>query len=85
MSTEPPVPAFNVWNYKPWWCQPWSILLTGSVAIAASWFLTQRVWVALPVAVAIALWWGYFLLLWPKAVARSLAAGAFAEPPAEPD
>ncbi|WP_374189005.1 DUF6737 family protein [Scytonema millei] len=19
----------SVWNYKPWWCQPWSIFLRG--------------------------------------------------------
>ncbi|WP_332982633.1 DUF6737 family protein [Microcoleus sp. A003_D6] len=22
--------AISPWNYKPWWCQPWSIILTGS-------------------------------------------------------
>ena len=27
-------PAF--WSLKPWWCQPWSILLTGVLAIAGS-------------------------------------------------
>jgi len=27
-------PAF--WSLKPWWCQPWSILLTGVLVIAGS-------------------------------------------------
>ncbi|MFM7883374.1 MAG: DUF6737 family protein, partial [Microcystis panniformis] len=31
----------NVWNHKPRWCQPWSILLTGITLIAGCWFLTQ--------------------------------------------
>lgn len=21
--------AVSIWQLKPWWCQPWSILLTG--------------------------------------------------------
>ncbi|MFM6357615.1 MAG: DUF6737 family protein, partial [Planktothrix sp.] len=28
--------TFNPWNYKPWWCQPWSILLTGITLILGS-------------------------------------------------
>nr|WP_306465771.1 DUF6737 family protein [Spirulina major] len=30
------IKSMNFWDYKPWWCQPWSILLTGGVAIAGS-------------------------------------------------
>ena len=28
----------NIWDYKPKWCQPWSILLTGIILIVGSWF-----------------------------------------------
>lgn len=60
---------------KPWWCQPWTILLTGFVVIAASWLfaaslgLDQRWWITLPVAVLVLLWWGLFLVLVPTSYA----------------
>lgn len=60
---------FNVWQVKPWWCQPWSILLTGVGLVAASWFLTRLIWVALLVAVPVTGWMGYFLLIYPKLMA----------------
>jgi hypothetical protein len=58
--------AFNPWQYKPWWCQPWTILLTGTGAIAGSWVLCQRLWLTLPLSVVILVWWIYFLILWPR-------------------
>lgn len=56
----------SVWNYKPWWCQPWSILLTGLAIIGGSWLLLHRVWVTGLVAVPILAWMGFFLLLYPR-------------------
>jgi hypothetical protein len=61
----------NPWNYKPWWCQPWSIILTGVVAIVISWLLLQKIWITVLVALPIMLWWFYFLLLWPKLIVES--------------
>ena len=58
-------PAF--WSLKPWWCQPWSILLTGAAVIACSWFLLHRWWISAPVAVAVLAWWGLFLVAVPAA------------------
>lgn len=58
-------PAF--WSLKPWWCQPWSILLTGVLVIAGSWFLLHRWWISAPVAVAVLAWWGLFLVVVPAA------------------
>jgi hypothetical protein len=55
----------NVWKYKPWWCQPWSILLTGAVILVGGWKLTHNVWLVLGLSTLISLWWGYFLLLYP--------------------
>jgi hypothetical protein len=67
--TEPtPEPtAADLWQLKPWWCQPWSILLTGLVAVAGSWLLLQRWWITAPLAVAVLLWWWLFLVLVPAA------------------
>ncbi len=53
------------WSLKPWWCQPWSILLTGIVAVAGSWWGLQNWWITLPLAALVALWWILFLVLVP--------------------
>jgi len=58
---------------KPWWCQPWSILLTGNALIGGSWLLLHRWWLTLIVAIPVALWMGFFILLYPRLVK---AAGA---------
>ncbi|MGC9502620.1 DUF6737 family protein [Baaleninema sp.] len=61
---------FNIWKYKPWWCQPWSILLTGIAIIAGSWLMFHRFWLTGLVAVPILVWMAYFLLLFPRLVAK---------------
>lgn len=64
---QPPEPtAQSVWQQKPWWCQPWSILLTGFGLIAASWLLLKTVWVTILVALPLLAWMGFFLLLYPS-------------------
>ena len=60
----------NIWDYKPAWCQPWSIILTGIVVTMASWLVLHTLWITLGVAVAIAVWWVYFLIVYPKAFAE---------------
>jgi hypothetical protein len=59
---------FNVWNYKPWWCQPWSIILTGITIISGSWLLFHTLWLSIIVALPITAWWVYFLVLYPRMV-----------------
>ena len=63
--------SLNPWNYKPWWCQPWSILLTGASIVAGSWFLGKTLWLTLVMAFPIVVWWTYFLIIWPKLVISS--------------
>ncbi|MEQ9548382.1 MAG: DUF6737 family protein [Coleofasciculus sp. G3-WIS-01] len=63
MSIKDPL---NPWNYKPWWCQPWSILLTGVVIITGSWVLAKTLWITVIVTTPILIWWFYFLWLWPR-------------------
>lgn len=55
------------WAYKPWWCQPWSIVLTGIGFIAGSWFMFKMLWLTLLVAIPVLTWMGYFLIVYPKA------------------
>lgn len=59
------------WHYKPWWCQPWSILLTGVLIITGSWLTFKIVWLTILISLAIFVWWFYFLVLWPKLMIES--------------
>ncbi|MBW4473452.1 MAG: hypothetical protein KME45_24210 [Stenomitos rutilans HA7619-LM2] len=56
----------SVWVHKPWWCQPWSILLTGGVLIGGSWWLLQMVWLTVLVAVPVVTWIVFFLGVYPR-------------------
>jgi hypothetical protein len=66
-----PPKTVSVWDFKPWWCQPWSIVLTGVGAIAISWLVFHRFWLTGLVAVPMLSWMGFFLLVFPKAAADS--------------
>ncbi|HIK46808.1 MAG TPA: hypothetical protein IGR64_18325 [Leptolyngbyaceae cyanobacterium M65_K2018_010] len=59
---------YSPWQLKPWWCQPWSIALTGLGLISGSWGLFHRGWLTLLVAIPVTVWMGFFLLLWPRLV-----------------
>ncbi|MEB3312446.1 MAG: DUF6737 family protein [Snowella sp.] len=63
---------FNLWQYKPWWCQPWTILLTGIGMIVGSWLLFKLLWLTLLVSLGISLWWFYFLILLPRLLQASI-------------
>lgn len=67
--------SMNVWSYKPWWCQPWSILLTGLGVMGGSWWLLHQIWVTVLVAVPILAWMGFFLLVYPKLFAEAMQQG----------
>lgn len=60
----------SIWKYKPWWCQPWSILLTGIGIIGGSWLLFQRIWLTALFFTLISLWWFLFLILIPYLFTR---------------
>jgi hypothetical protein len=60
----------NLWESKPWWCQPWTIVLTGIIIITGSWLLFHTLWLTLPVAGLIVLWWTYFLIVVPRLLAQ---------------
>jgi hypothetical protein len=69
-SRSTPLPA-NVWQYKPWWCQPWSILLTSIGLIGGSWFFFHLLWVTVLVSIPVLTWMIFFLLVYPKLMADS--------------
>jgi hypothetical protein len=57
----------SLWNHKPWWCQPWSILLTGVVVVGGSWWLLRLWWISAPLALGVLVWWWLFLVAVPAA------------------
>lgn len=60
------VHSADLWAVKPWWCQPWSIVLTGLALPVASWVVLGRWWITAPLAMAVLVWWWLFLVLAPK-------------------
>ena len=68
LSEQKPV---SPWSYKPWWCQPWSILLTVVTLISGTWLLFKTLWLTLIVSVPVLAWMGFFLLIWPRLMSRS--------------
>ncbi|KAG5514472.1 hypothetical protein RHGRI_035766 [Rhododendron griersonianum] len=63
----------SVWDTKPSWCQPWTITLTGVVAIASSWLILQSILVTAVVLSLICAWWYIFLYSYPKAYSDMIA------------
>ena len=62
----------SIWNYKPWWCQPWSIILTGISLIGGSWLLLLNLWITIFVAIPVLIWMTYFVLIFPKLAIASI-------------
>lgn len=76
-ETHPTDPA-NLWDAKPPWCQPWSIVTTGTCLVAAPTqvFHASGAFgvVATGVCVAgVSAWWWIFLVAAPKAYAEDVA------------
>ncbi|TVU45514.1 hypothetical protein EJB05_05003 [Eragrostis curvula] len=63
----------SVWDTKPAWCQPWTILLTGTIAVSISWVLIQSIVITSGVSFIICAWWYIFLYSYPKAYAEMIA------------
>ncbi|UPQ98790.1 hypothetical protein HOP50_03g20960 [Chloropicon primus] len=72
-----------MWQSKPGWCQPWTVLSTGVVLTLVSnrvshWLAGITGWGALgyawvPVALGVIVWWYLFLVLLPAAVREDYA------------
>ena len=73
----------NPWSYKPWWCQPWSILLTGITLMGGSWLCWKTVWLTILVSLPVLAWMGFFLCIWPQLMKRSILGDRYEQ--ATPD
>lgn len=74
MDPQPTSQASSVWHYKPWWCQPWSILLTGIIIIGGSWFLFRAIWISLAISIPTLIWMVFFLMVYPRLFAQAMSA-----------
>jgi hypothetical protein len=65
-----PLPE-SVWALKPFWCQPWTILLTGFLGPSVVWLISGKsvVWTTFA-SVPILAWWYLFLVLYPAEYAE---------------
>jgi hypothetical protein len=69
----------DMWQSKPWWCQPWTIILTGVLIVAGSWLVLHTWWITIPLGILIGVWWLYFLVIVPsmlRQMAEEQAAGS---------
>jgi len=76
-ETHPTDPA-NLWDAKPPWCQPWSIVTTGACLVAAPtqvFHATGAFGVVATGACAagVSAWWWVFLVVAPRAYAEDVA------------
>ncbi|MEY2977990.1 MAG: DUF6737 family protein [Prochlorotrichaceae cyanobacterium] len=67
IQTETPQPI-DIWKLKPWWCQPWSIVLTTIALPSLSWLGFHQVWLTGGLAVILVVWMSFFLGVYPKMV-----------------
>ena len=80
MSTQNELPTADapreadLWSQKPWWCQPWSIVLTGVLVSLGSWLILHKLWITLLVTVGVLMWWLLFLVLAPAAYSQAANA-----------
>ncbi|WP_420063646.1 DUF6737 family protein [Prochlorococcus marinus] len=67
-------PTHNIsfWSGKPFWCRPWSILLTGLVIIISTYFFIEILFVDILITSLIIIWWVLFLYYVPKIYTNSL-------------
>ena len=63
--------ASSVWKTKPFWCQPWTIVLFGVFCVSLPTLAFDWKFVSVAVAVPISAWWYVFLVLYTKSYASS--------------
>eukprot|EP00798_Chlamydomonas_sp_ICE-L_P024857 gene24857-10517_t len=85
----------DFWAYKPVWCQPSTIVATGTLGIVFSYALFENIFVTAVVSALVAAWWWLFLLVVPgqykegirqhkKEEGHMTAQRGGGSPPAEP-
>ncbi|KAL0746336.1 hypothetical protein Bca101_028338 [Brassica carinata] len=63
----------SVWDTKPSWCQPWTIMVTGLSIVACSWVILHSVLVSSLAVGLVGAWWYIFLYSYPKSYSEMIA------------
>ncbi|BBN05845.1 hypothetical protein MPTK1_3g16400 [Marchantia polymorpha subsp. ruderalis] len=63
----------SVWDTKPAWCQPWTIVTTGLGVVGGSWLTFQNIFVTGGACFLISVWWFSFLYAYPLAYSEMIA------------
>ena len=53
------------WELKPFWCQPWSIVLFGIAVLVSIWILSHNLILTSLVSFIVIIWWLLFLIIAP--------------------
>ena len=56
----------SFWDEKPYWCQPWSIIIFGVLVLILSWKLFNNIIISSALGFFIFVWWILFLILLPN-------------------
>ena len=56
----------SFWDFKPYWCQPWSIISFGLLVLIFSWKIFNNVLFTSIIGFFIFVWWIFFLILAPN-------------------
>ena len=60
-------PNHNYWDNKPYWCQPWTILITGVLLCLFIAFLFNNLLITILTVLLTVTWWILFLVIAPSA------------------
>ncbi|RID43315.1 hypothetical protein BRARA_I00182 [Brassica rapa] len=63
----------SVWDTKPSWCQPWTIMVTGLSIVVCSWVILHSVLVSSLAVGLVGAWWYIFLYSYPKSYSEMIA------------
>mgnify|MGYP001345099773 CR=1 FL=1 len=56
----------KLWDSKPPWCQPWSIITFGILVLIFSWKLLNNIVITSILSFFIIVWWILFLIIAPR-------------------
>ena len=54
------------WDFKPYWCQPWSIITFGILFLLSSWIFFHNLLITSTLFLIVLAWWFLFLILVPR-------------------
>ena len=57
----------SIWDTKPYWCQPWTIIVFGVSIIIISWEIFNNFIITSTLGFIITIWWILFLIIAPNA------------------